>query len=205
MRRAWTGIWLAAIVVMGGCGSGEMSMAEYVDRFNDIAEMASRQYQEFAASPQGRVLVTEREQLSEFTPQDLQAGLERIGRIEREVLEAAAGINPPEQVAEFHSFYFALSPFTAAREALAARAGTAADWEELSATPEMAAYRAAIADDKGTCNDFAATIDETSDRAVFGDTPGFPSELTEAVEAVFGCASYPEHPEDVYRPPDSTP
>ena len=205
MRRAWTGIWLAALVVAGGCGGGEMSMAEYVESFNDIVEAASRQYDEFAASPQGRVLITEREQLSDFTPQDLQAGLERMGRIEREVLEAAAAIDPPEQVAEFHSFYFALSPFTAAREALAARAGTAADWDELSATPEMAAYRAAIAEDKEACKEFAATIDAKGDRAVFGDMPWVPSELTVAVESVLGCEEYPEHPEDLYRPPASTP
>ena len=180
-------------------------MAEYVERFNDITEAAQRQYDEFAASPQGRVLVAESEQLSELTPQDLQAGLERIGRIELEVLETAAAIDPPEQVAEFHSMYFALSPFTDAREALAARAGTAADWEELSATPEMAAYRAAIAEDKEACNDFAATIDATGDRAVFGDMPWVPSELAEAFESVLGCEQYPEHPEDLYRPPPSTP
>ncbi len=180
-------------------------MAEYVERFNDITEEAGRQYDEFAASPEGRVLVAEGGELRNLTPQDLQAGLERIGRIEREVLEAAAAIDPPEQVAEFHSFYFALSPFTDAREALAARAGTAADWEELSATPEMAAYRVAIAADKEACTDFAATIDATGDRAVFGDMPWVPSELTEAVESVLGCEEYPERPEDLYRPPGSTP
>jgi hypothetical protein len=203
VRRTWIGICLAAIVVAGGCSDGEMSMAEYVERFNDITEDARRQYDEFAASPQGGVLVAEGEQFSDFTPQDLQGGLERIGQIEREVLETAAAIEPPEQVAEFHSFYFALSPFTEAREALAARAGTAADWEELSATPEMASYRAAIAADKERCIDFAATIDATGDREVFGDMPWVPSELAEAVESVLGCEQYPERPEDLYRPPTS--
>lgn len=177
-------------------------MAEYVEHFNDITEDARRQYDEFAASSEGNVLIAEGEEFRNFTPQDLQAGLDQIGRIEREVLEAAAAIEPPEQVAEFHSFYFALSPFTAARKALATRAGTAADWEELSATPEMAAYRAAIADDKERCIEFAATIDATGDREVFGDMPWIPSELTEAVQSV-GCGEYPENPEDLYRPPNS--
>jgi hypothetical protein len=196
---------LAVIVVAGGCGGGETSLAEYVERFNDITDEAGRQYGDFAASPQGRVLVAEGEQLIDLTPQDLQAGLEQMGRIERQVLEAAAEMDPPEQVAEFHSIYFALSPFTAAREALAARAGTAADWEELSATPELAAYRAAIADDKEACNNFAATIDATGDRSFFSDMPWVPSELSEAVESVLGCEGYPEHPESLYRPPTSTP
>lgn len=205
MRRAWTGICLAALVVAGGCSGGEMSMGEYTEQFNDITQSAGQQYAEFAETPEGRVLVAEGEELNDLTPQDLQAGLERIGRIESDVLEAAAAIDPPEQVAEFHSFYFALSPFTAAREALAARAATAADWEELSATPEMANYRAAIAKDKESCDNFAATIDSTRDQDAFGDMPWIPSELTEVVESVFGCEEYPEHPEDLYRPPPSTP
>ncbi|MCP3997977.1 MAG: hypothetical protein GY722_23400 [bacterium] len=205
MRRSWTGIWLAVIVIAGGCGGGEMSMADYVDSVNEIATTASRQYQEFAASPQGRVLVAERDQLGEFTPQDLQAGLDRIGRIEHGILETAADINPPERVSEFHSFYFALSPYTAAREALSARAATAASWDELSATPEMAAYRSAVAEDKKACTDFAATIEERRGQAVFDPMPWFPSELTEVVEAVFACDEYPEHPEDMFRPMDSAP
>ena len=180
-------------------------MAEYVERFNAITDTASQQYAEIAADPEGRVLVAERDQLGEFTPQELQAGLERLGRIEREVLEAAAAIDPPEQVAEFHALYFALSPYAAARAALAARAGIAADWAELSATPEMAAYRAAISEDKEACNNLAATAQATGDRAVFGDMPWIPSELTEAVDSVLGCDEYPEHPEDVYRPLTSAP
>jgi hypothetical protein len=195
---------LTAIVVVGGCGGGEMSMAEYVEHFNDITATASARYGEFAASPQGLVLVAEGEELSDFTPLDLQAGLERIERIEAEALEAAAAIDPPERVAEFHSFYFALSPFTAARVALAARAGTATDWEELSATPEMAAYRAAVAADKESCIGFAAAIDETREGAI-GDMPWFPSEMTEAIAAVYGCEQYPEDPENLYRPSASTP
>ncbi len=201
MRRSWIGIWLALIVVAGGCGGGEMSMAEYVEAFNDITFAASRQYEEFSASPEGRILIVENDELDDFTPQDLQAGLQRIGRIESAVLEAAAAIDPPEEVAEFHSFYFALSPFTAAREDLAARAGSATDWVELSATPEMEAYRAAVAEDKANCVEFAATIDDTRDRETLGDMPWFPSELSETVEAVLACDQYPERPEALYRPP----
>jgi hypothetical protein len=116
----------------------------------------------------------------------------------------AAAIEPPEQVAAFHNFYFATSKFTAARETLAARAATAADWEELSESPEMAAYRAAIAEDKQACTDFEAEMDATAERGVFADVPWFPSELSEVVEGVLGCEGYPERPEDVYRPPPTS-
>ena len=205
MRRALSVVSLLAIVAVGGCSDGEMSMADYVDRFNDIVGDAAQEYDEFSASPEGMVLIAEREQLSDFTPQDLQAGLERIGRIENSVLEAAASIEPPEQVAEFHAFYFAESPFTAAREALAVRAGSAADWEELSATPEMEAYRIAIAEDKRICDEFAASVDSTSDDVSFGDMPWIPSELAETVESVRGCAQYPEDPANIFRPVSGSP
>ncbi len=178
-----------------------MSMAEYVEEFNKITDSASLQYQEFSSSPQGGVLLVTNDQLEQFTPQDLQAGLERLGRIERDVLEAAAAIDPPEEVAEFHALYFALSPYTAAREALAARAGMAADWEELSATPEMAAYRAAVASDKEACINLIATTNREGTE--FGDMPWVPSELTEAVGAALDCNGYPENPEDIFRPPSS--
>ena len=182
-----------------------MSMAEYVEEFNDLAQDALRQYEQFAATPEGQVLTIERDQLGDFTPQDLKVGLERIGQVERNIMASANEIDPPDEVEEFHALYFALSPFTAAREALAVRAGVAADWEELSATPEMEAYRSAVAADKQACTEFAAAMDGGESDGLFGDLAWVPSELADAVSDVFACAAYPDHPEDLYRPLASAP
>jgi hypothetical protein len=194
---------LAGIVVTGGCGGGEMSLTEYVDRLNAIMDRANQQGEALVASPQGEVLFADGEQLTNFTPQDLQAALQRVGEIEVEVREATDAIEPPEEVADLHNLLFD-TRFAVAREALATRAGTAADWEELSETPEMAAYRTAVTVDKQACIDFQTELDATAARGVFADTPWIPGELKEVVEAVLGCATWPEHPEDMFRPPPTS-
>ena len=91
--------------------------------------------------------------------------------------------------------------------ALATRAGTAADWEELSGSAEMAAYRVALADDKQACIDAQSEVNAIGDqREVFADTPWIPGELKELFEIGLGCDGYPADPGDVYRPsPQSTP
>ncbi len=196
---------LCVTLLLSGCGGGEMSLTEYVERLNAIMDRANQQGEELVASPQGAVLFAEGEELSGFTPQDLQAVLERVGKIEVEVREAAAAIEPPEQVADLHNLLFD-TRFAVAREALATRAGTAADWEELSETPEMAAYRTAVTVDKQACVDFQTQLDATAGRGVFADVPWIPGELKEVVQAVLGCATWPDRPEDMFRPaPASTP
>ena len=94
------------------------------------------------------------------------------------------------------------SEFISAQEALAVRAGTAVDWNELSNTPEMAAYRMALAEDKRSCIDAQAHVNAIGEQGeAFADTPWIPTELKEIFAVVLGCDGYPEHPEDVYRPP----
>ena len=187
-----------AALLVGACGQDEMTLTEYVDRLNAIVGEAIPQGEELYASPQGAVMV-EGAQLADFTPQDLKVALERIGEIEVEVRMAIDAINPPEVVADFHEFYFD-DRFFLAREALSVRAGTAETWEELSETPEMAAYRQAVAEDKQACIDFQAEMDATTERGEFADTPWIPAELSEVVTALLGCDVFPERPEDMFRP-----
>jgi len=124
--------------------------------------------------------------------------------LEAEVRDAIDAIEPPEQIADLHDRLFDFSLTIPINDELAARAGTAVDWEELSASPEMAAYRAQLADDKQRCDEFQAELDDTAARGAFADTPWIPGELREVVDAALGCVGFPEHPEDMYRPP-STP
>ena len=146
MRRVVrAGAWIALLI--SACGGGEMTLTEYVDSLNAIVEQARQQYEELAASAESGVLAAEQDQLSEFTPQDLQAALVHVRQIEALVDEGTSAIDPPEQVAELHNLFFDFdSEFISAQEALAARAGTAVDWNELSNTPEMAGALAGLAD-----------------------------------------------------------
>ncbi len=189
---------LSVTLLVSACGSGEMTLTEYVDRLNAVIGRAVPQGEALFGSPQGAVMA-EGAQLSDFTPQDLQVALELVGEIEIEVGEGVADIDPPAAVAEFHNLYFD-TRYSSARKALAVRAGTAANWEELSDTPEMAAYRTAVTEDKQTCIDFQADMDATEARGAFADAPWLPNELKEIVSALLGCDVYPEHPEDMFRP-----
>jgi hypothetical protein len=66
----------------------------------------------------------------------------------------------------------------------------------------MAAYRMALAEDKQSCIDSQAEVNAIGEqREAFAETPWIPAELKEIFEVVLGCDGYPEHPEDVYRPP----
>ncbi|NNF70378.1 MAG: hypothetical protein HKN01_11460 [Acidimicrobiia bacterium] len=199
-----------AVVVVGGCGGDEMTLNEYVERVDAIFVRGAEQYEAVVASPEGMVLIVGQgshlgfddggAQLADFTPQDLHIALEQVAEIQAEALEAAAAIDPPEQIAELHALYFRELPIAE----LAARAGTAESWEELSATPEMAAYRAALAADNQVCEDFQVKLDATAERRAFADTPWIPGELTEIVDYALGCSSLVGNPEDAYRPPPVT-
>ena len=190
---------MSLVLIVSSCSDGQTSLTEYVERVNVLVGRALQQYEVLVASPRGAVLVAGPTQFTDFTPQDLQAGLEQMGDIQVELWEAAAAIEPPEEVTDLHNLLFD-ARFTSAREALATRAGTAATWEELSESPEMAAYRTSVAADKQACVDIQAELDATAERGVFADTPWIPAELKEVVEAALGCAMWPENPEDMYRP-----
>jgi hypothetical protein len=200
MRRVCAGALLALIIA--GCGGGELSVADYVASLNAAVDTARGEHESLVKSPEGAVLLANGEQLAEYTPQDLQVALGAIRDIEVGVEESIGAIQPPEEVADIHNFWFNFdSGFVPAQEALEARAGTAADWDELSESPEMAAYRTALADDKRVCAEFEAQLTTPEDeRENLTDVPWIPSVMKQIVEAVLGCEGYPEHPEDVFRP-----
>lgn len=207
LRRVWTGLCVA--LVLAGCGGGsELSLTEYVDQLNVIVNQARQEYEVLVASPQGGVLVADGADLASFTPRDLQAAFDRVREIEARVDEATGAIDPPDPVATLHHLFFDFdSDFISAQEALAVRAATASDWQELSDSPEMVAYRIALAVDKQACIDAQSEVNAIGNqREVFADTPWIPGELKELFEVALGCDGYPEHPEDVYRlSADSTP
>ena len=209
MIKRWVLVALWVSLLLVSCGSGEMTMSEYVDAVDAIFARGIERYEAVVVSPQGQVLIVgqgehlgltdQGAQLTDFTPQDLSVALEEVAKIQGEALEAAAAIDPPDQIADLHALFFRELPIAE----LAARAATAADWYELSESPEMEAYRVALAADNQVCVEFQATLDATADRSVFADVPWMPSELQEIVEYALGCSSLPQNPEDAYRPPPS--
>jgi hypothetical protein len=171
-----------------------MSLSEYVDGLNAIEDQAHRHVE---------ALQAESEQIA--TPNDLKTALDQVPAIRIEALEAAEALDPPDQLADLHHLIFDWqAKIIPIEEALAARAGTVADWDELDQSPEMAAYRAALAEGKTVCSDVQAELDATADRGAFADTPWIPGEMKEVVEAFLGCETYPENPEDVFKQPPAT-
>jgi hypothetical protein len=192
----------ALVLTVTACGDSEMSMTEYIDEVNAIVSQAAQRYEALVSDPQGAVLLASGARLTAFVPHDLHEALLEIRSIEVEFEEAISEIDPPGQAAELHDFMFDFQDdFIAAQEALATRARTAASWAELSASPEMAAYRTALARDKQECFETESRLNAIAEqREVFADTPWIPGELKETFEAVLGCYGYPERPGDVYRP-----
>ena len=201
MRETLAAISLAALVAVAACGGGEMTLNEYVEQLNTVLDNAAQKYNEHVAGPRGEVLAADAAQLSKFTPQDLQAALEAVLEIEIEVKEATdSALHLPSTLPiSTTSCSISVSAFRSPRT-LAARAGTATSWEELSDSPEMAAYRNQLASDKQRCIDLQGELDAIADRGVFADTPWLPAEMQEVVEALIQCEGFPDHPGDVYRP-----
>ncbi|MCB2224426.1 MAG: hypothetical protein KQH83_09690 [Actinobacteria bacterium] len=194
MKRRMLAAGLAAVVV--SCG-GTMSLTEYVDEVNEIVEEASER---------GAEIIAAGTDVDEFTPQVLQAGLEAGTELRTTLQEKADALDPPDQVAGLHELMWGWHrDFIEVERALAVRAGATPDteegWTALSASPEMAAYRDALAEGTQVCAEFQQRLDATEARGAFAETPWIPPELKEVVEAVLGCSWFPEHPEDVYRYP----
>ncbi|MGI9647775.1 MAG: hypothetical protein ACR2OI_04575 [Acidimicrobiia bacterium] len=205
--RGMIRVALLASLALSGCGGSELTMTEYVDAVDAIFAQGISRYEVLVESPEGGVLIAgqgehfgfdgEGAQLTDFTPQDLHVVLEQLAEIQDEALEAAHDIDPPEQLEELHELYFRELPIAD----LAARAGTATDWYELSDSPEMAAYRTSLAADNAVCVDFQAKLDATNASGAFADAPWMPTRLTEIVDYALGCTDLPSNPEDAYRPP----
>jgi hypothetical protein len=177
-----------------GCGGGGLSLTGYVDRLNAIGDRLN---------PQAEALISELERST--TPRDVNATIERMVALRIESVEATEALSPPEQIADLHQLFLdwekRLLPI---EEALAARAGTVAGWEEFSESAEVADYRAALVEGRQVCIEFQTRLDATAKRGVFADTPWLPSALSEVVEARLGCGLFPENPEDVFRPVPAT-
>ncbi len=192
---------LGIALLLGGCGGGEMSMTEYGERTDAAATEASQRAEELFADAVWT---------ADATPRQLQGLLERgLLEIRIPLQESVEGIDPPAQIADLHDLMWDWhSDFISVEQALVARVGEAEDsvegWTALSESPQVAAYRSAIAEGKQICDSFQARLDATAAAGAFADTPWIPSEMKEVVEAALGCQWFPEDPENVYRYPPAS-
>jgi hypothetical protein len=185
------------LLILPGCGTEESSLNEYVEQVQAVMNQGVLRYEALVGSPEGQVLIATGEQLADFTPQQLQLALNELADIQNNAMDSADTITPPEQIADLHVLFFRRLPI----EKLAARAGTATDWYDLSESAEMIEYRNMLIGDKEVCAEFQATLDATEQRGAFVDTPWIPGEMKEIVDTALGCSNLPENPGDFYRPP----
>lgn len=192
VRRVLAGFGVG--LILSGCGGGALSLTDYVDRLNAINDRTN---------PQAEALISDLELST--TPREVNVTMERMVALRIESVQAAEALEPPEQIADLHQLFLGwekrLLPI---EEALAARAGTVAGWEQLFESAEVAAYRTALVEGKQGCIEFQAQLDATANRGVFADTPWIPGALSEIVSARLGCDLFPEDPEDVFRPIPTT-
>ena len=195
-RHAAAALVLAFVIT--ACGGSELSLTDYVETINESVALANARAADITA--QG-VLA------ADLTPQQIEVGLRRVlEELRIPLQESVDAIDPPEQVAELHTLLWNWhADFIRVESTLAGRMGATPDteegWTELSNSPEVAAYRAALAEGKQVCIDFQAQLDATEERGVFKDVPWVPSELSEVVNASLGCDNFPDDPQSVYRYP----
>jgi hypothetical protein len=187
----------AMLLALTACGSNELSLAEYMEGIDAAATVAGQGGDELFAEAAGMV---------DVTPAELQAFLERGREVRVPLQEAVDELSPPEELADLHDLMWDWhAEFITVEQAVAARVGetedTAAGWEALSDSPELEAYRAALAEGRRLCTGFQAELDAISDIGGFSDAPWMPGELRGVVETALGCQFFPDRPEDVYRYP----
>lgn len=198
-RRLLAGFVGASALVLAGCGGGEPSLTEYVEEINAASGAAIVRAEELTA--QGNLAS------DTLTPQEAQTQILRaLEEIRVPLQEAIDDIDPPTQVADLHALLWDWhADFIGTERALAERIGTVPNtlsgWTAFSDSPEVAAYRASLAEGKQVCTDFQTELDATQARGAFKDVAWIPSEFSEAVFAALGCEFFPDDPATVYQIP----
>lgn len=170
-----------AVPLVGGCGGGEPSVAEYA---SSVEELVAEMEADFAA------LDTEWE--SNLPTAERAAGY-WDGRLEirDRFLAGITDLTPPDGVASMHESALELfTRITAADRALAASVAsyeTITDHWQWVDTAEGRAADAILAEVYEFCRASQAEFDETRDREALGDTPWIPAEMKEIVKVAFGC------------------
>lgn len=177
VAQTFLGVWILLTVVLASCGGDSLSMTEYSQRLDTLAEDLA------GALEAGDV------RMSTGTPslEDARTVLNQAVLARTEFQEAFSALEPPEQIADLHADLFdAHARIITAQQAFSDRATTATAVEELDQSAEAQAYRRTVDESLALCQEFQARIDATADLNFVIDTPWI-SIGQEVVHVAFGC------------------
>lgn len=177
------GLLLAVCLVFlaAGCGSGELSMADYGAQLEDLVSAMNREIDTLDAEL--RVQGSTLESAREFWETKVVA--------RRAFISEMQDLEPPADAAEMHAAAIGIIEGLAAADEgvaqLVASMETDRDLSGLLQSPEYLATEAIDDEAVAMCRAAQAEFDSTADRELFGDMPWIPSELREVVTVAFGC------------------
>lgn len=174
-------VWIYLAVVLGACGGGTLTPAEYAEQAESLVAEMTAQFASLDAEWESQVPSVEGAR--SYWDQRLE--------IRAEFLEGVRGLRASEGVEAQHAA--ALDVFeriTAADEALAARVATfdsvTEHWQWVD-TPEGRAADAVLEDVYAFCRSSQEEFDATAGRESLEDVPWVPPEMKEAIKVAFGC------------------
>lgn len=180
MRTLLLALCLVLLVV--GCGNGELSMADYATQVEDLVAEMNRKIDKLDAEVRVREATTLEGYLNFWETKVL---------ARRELVEGLQAIEPPEEAAEMHASAIGIVDRLAitdnAMAELVASMQTDQELSGLLASPEFLATEAVDEEAIALCLAAQTEFDSTADREVFGEMPWIPSELREVVNVAFGC------------------
>jgi len=172
---------ICLVILLSGCGSGELALGEYADELEVLVTTMNR-----------KITVLDSDLESEpLTVEGTQNYFEEKIAARDELLEGFRAIEPPDEAADMHAAALdILAKLTNAERTLAQQADeieTADELSELWNTQAGLALGAVDDEARAFCETAQAQFDSTTDRAAVFEGPWIPSELKEVVQVFFGC------------------
>jgi hypothetical protein len=117
-----------------------------------------------------------------------------------EIEKAIRELDAPDEISDLHDLFIGwITAIRQAGEALAGRADTVGNWDQLLQSAEYKTYETTLTGGAEVCNEFQAKLDAWAARGIFADTPWIPGDLRDVADAVIGCDTIPEDLDAVFR------
>jgi hypothetical protein len=169
---------LCIAVSISACGGGTLSLAEYGEHVQALANDMRAKLDELDA------------QMATGEPKvaDAQDVLSEAVAARTDFQDKMSELDPPDGFADLHEdFLDAHARIIVAQRAWAEAAQSATSLDELRESQPAQAYRSSLDEAVAICHDFQDRIDATADRASLADAPWIPGDMKQVVELVLGC------------------